>query len=277
MYSATLDWALTYLELGYAPVPIIRGGRATAVPWGEWQNKCPTESDVRAWFGPETEGKRNVGLLCGGFHGLVLVDCDDEAAVRFARLQFGPTPYRQLSRRGLHLLYRHPGGCHIKTAARVIPGYNLDIRGDGGLATGLGSVHPSGFVYHLDEGAELVSRLDLPVFDPTWLPASKPLGPPPLARELDAVRRAEAYLSRIQGAGRGGRNQHTFSVAAAVVRDFGLTLEQGWALMSTWNQSVNDPPLDDLEVKRIVESCLKAGRRPFGAKLREERPWRTER
>lgn len=269
--NRTLAWAKAHLDFGYCPVPTIAGTKGACIPWKPWQTQRPTLDDLVAWW---PDGiSRNIALVTGAFHGLVVVDADDEESVRFAKLQFGPTPYRVRTRRGMHLYYRHPGeGIHVQTKARVYgpQGPEVDVRGDGGMATALGSVHQSGHVYRLDEGADIVSVRDLPLWDNSWVPAAKPLQPPSIsysAANRTNLERAERYLDKIQGAGKGARNQHTFRVAAAVVRDFGLSEEQGWALLSAWNATKNDPPLPEDELKVIVHSCLVSGRAPIGAKL----------
>jgi hypothetical protein len=270
-----LAWALQHLELGFAPVPVVRGSRATYVPWKPWQAQRPTEADILEWF---AEPGRNIALVCGAFHRLVMVDADSADAVRFCKVHFPPTPYRLITRRGMHFYYRHPGGdVHVQTKARVfgdptkVPGApEVDIRGDGGIATALGSVHKSGHIYRLAPDADMASPHDLPLWDNAWLPRPEPIKPPTLwrgAADLGALDRAERYLAKVGGAGKGGRNQHTFRVASAVVRDFGLSLEQGWALMSAWNTVSNDPPLPEDELRTIVRSCLQSGKRPVGWRI----------
>ncbi|HWQ08185.1 MAG TPA: bifunctional DNA primase/polymerase, partial [Holophaga sp.] len=159
--NRTLEWAEVHLDFGYCPVPTIAGTKGACIPWKPWQTQRPTLADLVSWW---PDGiRRNIALVCGVFHGLVVVDADDEEAVRFSRLQFAPTPYRVRTRRGLHFYYRHPGeGIHIQTKAKVYgpDGPAVDVRGDGGMATALGSVHQSGHIYRLDEGGDMLSALD---------------------------------------------------------------------------------------------------------------------
>ena len=265
------EWAFRHAELGYCPVPVFRGERrAACIAWKPWQTATPAPEDLEVWFG---DLGRNISLVCGAFHSLVVVDCDDARAIKFARLQFGPTPYRILSSRGMHLYYRHPGpGIWVKTDTGVIPGYKIDIRGDGGMIAALGSTHRSGYIYRLDDGADMVSIHDLPVWSNSWLPRAEPLRPPELQKELPVVERASRYLAKIRGAGKGQRNTSTFATAAAVVRDFGLNFDQGWALISAWNAQENDPPLPEDEIRAIVRSCLASGKRPFGCKANQAVP-----
>lgn len=280
MSNSRSQWALYHLDHGYCPIPTVSGTKGACIPWKTWQTARPTREEVESWW-PEGIA-RNIALVCGAFHGLVVVDADDKEAVHFAKLQFGPTPYRVLTRRGMHLYYRHPGpGIHVQTKAHVYgeKGPAIDVRGDGGMITALGSIHASGVVYRLDNGADIISVRDLPLWDSHWVPSPRPMVPPSLDRSFagSGLERAERYLDKIEGAGKGGRNQHTFRVAASVVRDFGLSEEQGWALMSLWNAQKNDPPLPEDELRVIVKSCLQSGRAPLGAKLaqgpRGQSPW----
>jgi hypothetical protein len=269
--STPLEWALHHLGKGYCPIPTIAGTKGAYIPWKPWQAAQPTPGDVEGWW-PVSSPPRNIALVCGAFHGLVVVDVDDAESLRFARLHFGPTPYRVATRRGIHFYYRHPGaGIHVQTKARVFgeQGPAIDVRGDGGIATALGSVHAEGHIYNLDEGARITPASDLPLWDVRWVPTVRPLLPPSLDRSSNrsGLERAERYLDTCEGSGKGVRNQNTFRVAASVIRDFGLAEEQGWALLSSWNDLRNDPPLPQEELKAIVHSCLQSGRRPVGFRL----------
>ena len=257
--------ALDYMDHGYWVIPTIRGSKNAAVKWKEFQTRRPTYEEVHQWF----KGDVNIGVVCGAGSNTVVIDADDSAAEAWVRQNCLPTPFRARTSKGCHYYYGHPGG-QVQTKARVIPGINVDVRGDGGLATGIGSVHATGFIYTLDSGADLVSPDELPVFDPLWFP--RPKMPQLQAREvgafagLDRFDRATRYIQAIPGAGEGMRNQAAYHAAAAVVRDFALDFEQGLALLVDWNKR-NDPPLPVTELAGVVRSCLTSGRMPIGAKL----------
>lgn len=260
----TRDWVGIYLENGYWVIPTVRADKKPAIFWKEYQTVKPTSEEVDGWF---ARGDRNIGVICGGASGVVVIDADDAAAESWVRTNCGFSPFRVKTRKGTHFYYRHPGG-HVQSKARVITGINVDVRGDGGLATGAGSIHDTGHVYCLDVGSDIVSVQDLPVYDPGWFP--KPVITQPADRKayegMDRFDRAARYMDRIPGVGNGLRNQSAFQAAASVVRDFGLDLPQGMALMMEWNTR-NDPPMPLAELEATVKSALASGRLPLGAKL----------
>ena len=259
-----LDRAKDYLDHGYWVIPTYRATKKPAIEWKLYQTQRPTYEDIEAWFSCD----RNIGVVCGEGSGTVVIDADDAAAEVWVKSNCAPTPFRLRTRKGCHFCYRHPGS-HVQTKARVIPGLNVDVRGDGGLATGLGSIHETGHLYHLDGAADLVSVHNLPLFDHAWFPkplvAQTPREKAPY-EGIDRFDRASRYINVISGAGKGNRNQTAFQVATAVVRDFALDYEQGMVLMLSWNDQ-NDPPLPESEISTVVKSAIQAGRKPVGNKL----------
>lgn len=257
-----LDWAIEYLDFGYSVIPLIERSKKPSIPWKPYQDRRPTHDEVAQWWGLHPAS--NLGLVCGRHAGLVVIDADDEESETYMRIHLDPTPLRVRTRKGVHFYYRHPG-IPIQSKARVA--LAIDKRADGGLATGLGSVHESGFVYQLDEGSSLVSLKDLPVYKPAWFPEPQPLPPPkPTHSTLDATIRAQAYVNAIDGAGQGQRNEMAFRVAAVVVRDFAQGPEDALAIVSSWNDRC-DPPLPLRELVDICKSAQRSGRKTIGNRL----------
>jgi len=90
----------------------------------------------------------------------------------------------------------------------------------------------------------------------------------------DAQQRAALYVERIEGAAEGGRNQRGYRVAAVLLRDFALSEADALGLLATWN-SRNTPPLDERELRAVLQSARKHGRHETGQKLNTPRPERT--
>ncbi len=164
--------ALTALRAGISCVPILADGtKSPAVRWKEFQQKQPTESDVRKWF----QGKnRGIAFITGAISGgLEMLDFDSHSiyaqfservqqeglAWLLERIELG---YKELSPKGVHLYYRCPSFLegNKKVAQRPIkePPYVLSLietRGEGGYSIGApskGGVHPSGQPYQLQYG-----------------------------------------------------------------------------------------------------------------------------
>lgn len=263
------QWATDYIDHGYNVIPVLRRDKKPAIKWKEFQERRMTHLDADRIWGRHPEW--NLAVVCGTFTRLVVVDADSETAVRFCKLHLEPTPMRVVSSKGMHFYYRHPG-VHVKTRAPAHSTEAIDVRGDGGLCTGAGSTHKSGMVYRLDDGCDLVSVKDLPVYDMLWFPEPQAVMESKrfTLRDDDVTIVASRYLDKIQGVGAGARSNHTFKVAAIMVRDFGINPDQALSMMQNWNQR-NDPPLCDQELKLIVDSAFTHGKHAIGSKIEHQR------
>lgn len=257
-----LDWALEWHSLGYSPIPT--RGKAPLIKWKEqygFHLHRPTEQQVRELF----EGMAcNIGILTGKLHGVVVVDADSESAVEYVRLTCQQTPMRIRSRRGMHFWYRHPG--FPVTTHRGLDEPPVDIKGDGGICTGLGSRHQSGYIYQLDEDAEMVSIKDLPIYLKSWFPEKPILPPKKVDIKGDKLERAARYLRAIPPAGQGARNTTAFKAAVNMTHDFGVPPDEAEALLNEWNM-MQDPPLPQTDIRSIVLSSVRSGKQPLGSKL----------
>ncbi|HRU07653.1 MAG TPA: primase C-terminal domain-containing protein, partial [Candidatus Brocadiia bacterium] len=88
-----------------------------------------------------------------------------------------------------------------------------------------------------------------------------------------SLQRAAAYVATVEGSPAGGRNAAGFRVACLLLRDFGLSEGDAWALLATWNAR-NAPPLDERELRAVLQSARKHGRHETGQKLNAPRPER---
>lgn len=141
--------ALSYLERGFSVIPIRPRDKRPLIPWEEFQNRRPTEAEIRAWW--EKEPHANVGIVTGAVSGVVVVDLDSKEAVQKLRGLVADsglsTVPRSRTGRGWQLFFRHPGS-PLQNAVGVAPG--LDIRGDGGYVVAPPSIHPNGHTYSWD-------------------------------------------------------------------------------------------------------------------------------
>src|ERR1019366_2455378 len=122
-----IDAALGYLNMGYRPIPLIRGTKRSRVKWAVYRARPPTEKEIRSWFG---SGPRNIALVTG--NNVVVVDVDDPAMANMVIERCGYTPMRCRTPGGMHLYYAMPDG-GLPTAVRV-HGMPIDIRSDGACA-----------------------------------------------------------------------------------------------------------------------------------------------
>jgi hypothetical protein len=106
-----LDAALEYLDRGWAVIPISPDTKKPLVKWGHYidQNIMPTEQEAYEWF--DRWPNANIALLTGEMTGLVVVDCDNEGAVKEARdLGLTRTPVSVRTKKGWHYYFEFPKG-----------------------------------------------------------------------------------------------------------------------------------------------------------------------
>ncbi len=268
--SSSLDHALAMLARGLSVIPVPRpdgrhDGKVPAIAWREYQDRRPTEREVRAWFATP----QNLAIITGALSGVVVIDADSPAAVAWIRGRLPYTPWQTKTAKGFHLWYRHPG-VRVGNRARIETGegrLELDVRGDGGYVIAPGSVHATGALYE-PAGDWTVERDRLPRFWPGWLarPERQPTttrgqGPRPTG---NVVERARRYLSKIPQPQIGnGSDAATLYAAARVVRGFDVAESDAIALLTEW---AGDRPGWTREwIARKVQSALRYGTEPIGA------------
>ncbi len=165
-----LDAALTYLARSWSVVPghtliphpqqagallcscrqedCESPGKHPRVRWSEFQQRLPTEKEVRYWW--ERWPDSNVIIVTGRLSGLAVVDVDprhggDEAWREWLGLHPLPqTPVALTGGGGQHYFFAHPGQ-EVRNTTNMLPG--VDFRGDGGYVVAPPSKHASGREY----------------------------------------------------------------------------------------------------------------------------------
>lgn len=139
----TLATALMWRSLGIATIPILYRSKLPALDlWKPYQQRLPSEFELRAWFG---RSGYNLAVITG-WQGLVIVDWDDREKLKEWRVntKVGRNlgTYQVSTPRGVHLyLY-----CHEITQCVKLDG--ADIKAGGGYCLAPPSVHPSGVPYY---------------------------------------------------------------------------------------------------------------------------------
>jgi hypothetical protein len=231
----SLDQALSLWRHGLSVIPIPRpdthhDGKRPVIAWKEFQQRRPTEAELRRWF----VGPSNLAVVTGAVSGVVVVDVDGPEAVPWVREHLCKTPWIVKTARGWHLYFRHPDQ-PISNRARLA-GMKLDVRGDGGFVVAAGSVHQSGHVYRT-VGEWQGSVADLPVFDMSLLerPARTPSRSSAARPTGDTAERARRYLRRLPTPVEGqGSDNSTFYAACRLVRGFHLDPITALELLREW-------------------------------------------
>lgn len=248
--------AAAYAEHGLSVIPwrYTDGAKRPSVRWREMQERRWSAGECRRWWMSHPDD--NVGVVTGAISDLVVVDCDDDAALGWAVEHLPPTPWVVRTGRGAQLGYRHPGGT-ISNRTRVGT-MALDLRGDGGYVAMPPSVHRTGAIYRWGASGDHTSAR--PVFAASWLPqperAAVTFRVPAWSGTDRAARSAEAWMRRREPAilGAGGHD-HTRATAWALAQ-MGLTWDQAWPLLERWNATCQ-PPWQEAELAQMLLSALR--------------------
>lgn len=142
-----LNHALTWLQKGISPLPVgYRSKRPLLSSWLEFQQRLPTEQEVKRWF---EHRHRNLAIVTG-WQGLTVVDFDSMDLyndwLQWAQHQplaqlLALYALRAATSRGVHLYL------FIDDTPRCLRVEGIDIKGKGGYVLTPPSVHPSGKPY----------------------------------------------------------------------------------------------------------------------------------
>lgn len=271
---SSLDDALDLWRRGLSviPVPAPRpgvppgqagDGKVPAIAWREFQERLPTEDEIRSWFRSE----QNIAVVTGTISSVVVIDADSPEATRWIVQHLPRTPWQTKTARGFHLWYRHPGG-RVGNRARIETREGklaIDVRADGGFVIAPGSIHASGARYEFagDWGAPCEK---LPTFWRGWLERPRRneqarYRPHPTG---DLVARARRYLAALPRPEIGhGSDEATLYAACRLVRGFGLAESDAVSLLWQWAGGREGWTLDWIETK--VENALRYGTEPIGS------------
>ena len=139
------DEACNAIDRGWTIIPLSISGKIPLNDWKKYQTTPTTQEEVEEWFlegAPTSSGRRvevfNLALVTGAISGLIVLDCDNEDAVAYAKKHNLVSPIAVKTTRGYHYYWKHP--LHGKKFANKVGGVardwvdikGLDLRGDGG-------------------------------------------------------------------------------------------------------------------------------------------------
>ena len=137
--SQIIQWALTYWDMGFSVIPISPKDKKPLIKWTAYQKKLPTENNIIQWFNQFPNA--NLAIVTGKISDLLVVDMDNEEAIRFFA-QFFPNhkipdhvPQVATPRGGLHAYFKYPKELDktgISFTGTGILHDKLDLRGEGG-------------------------------------------------------------------------------------------------------------------------------------------------
>jgi hypothetical protein len=177
--DAMYEAALEYIDRGWPVFPVNIETKHPLIEWKSKQTETTDIEEVTDWFtnGVLTEdGDRiklfNIGMATGALPGIVVVDCDNDGAIDFAKKNNLTSPVSVKTTRGVHYYWAHPG--HGKQFRNKNGGQGkdwpnmkgLDFRGDGGYV-----ILPPSMSFNADGSAKAVYQFDMQAdFDdlPVW-------------------------------------------------------------------------------------------------------------
>lgn len=188
----------------------------------------------------------NLGIPTGAASGLLVVDIDprnggndslDSLSLKYGR--FPDTAEQITGGGGRHFAFRDPGIAVPKTLA---PG--IDLKGTGGYIVVAPSIHPSGNRYQWD-GIDGARALLNPADPPAWL-----------LQEIGKARQSSRTQSADDSSQKWPRGQRNSKLAsfAGTMRRRGMLQAPIEAALLEENRLRCDPPLPEVEVRRIAES-----------------------
>lgn len=156
--SPILKAALAYAEMGFSPIPLKPRSKVPDLRrWQQYQNRLPTEEELRGWF--DAAGERNLAVVCGEVSGgLFVLDFDDPQAFTYtfgeAEELASETLLVRTGGGGYHVYLRAKGGrTPKKTSLRRQAGKDrgphlpVDVQGEKSYVVAPPSVHASGESY----------------------------------------------------------------------------------------------------------------------------------
>lgn len=225
-----------------------------------WQD-ISGHTDLQALRGWWKQGYRTYGIYLRNT-GLCVVDCDDEAALEWARLTLPETPWRTKTRRGEHWYYQVPQDFPLREG-RLSTSLAVDLKWKSGITAPLSQ--RDGHLY-APEGDWGVPRRLLPTLpaldlfrsvESQWEAKKRPSDIPLCPLIADKARRYIATAERsIQGS---NGSFYCKKAASYFVNALGLGEEDALDWMREWNLACALPEWGERELRHAVQTAYKEG------------------
>ena len=236
--------ALEYYALGLRPIPIEPNGKRPLVSWQQFQDRSPTEEEIRSWWLQWPEA--NVAIITGEASGIDVVDLDPGC-------NGWPGPDRELPdacvaktpRGGRHVFFRHPPGV-TSNAGQLAE--HVDVRADGGYVLVSPSV-VNGSPYTFINGTLADARQ---CEAPAWLKAELPkaISHTSSGGVLDERAAVEMTDGEVIPE---GRRHSTLCSLAGTMRRKGVTEPDIFTELMAINSTRCRPPSPEEEIRQIAQ------------------------
>ena len=246
MSNQFLNAAIEYASKGMAVFPIKPRGKEPLTSHGV-KDATTNFNTIEKWWTKYPNA--NIGIACGQVSGgLLVIDLDEKEngisgtdTLHNWERENGELPETVRSitgKGGAHLLFRSPH--KEKNSVNLLEG--VDIRSDGGYIVAPPSIHPNGRAYEWEYDPEEYEIADADATVMKLLSVGK-------KRELDKFTAPEKIPD-------GKRNDTIYKLACSLQAK-GLADPSIYAACKAENVTKCNPPLDDDEVEKIVDSALR--------------------
>lgn len=265
-----------YLDLHFGVIPAVYGEKRPSVEWKKYQEKRPSKKEIKEWF--KGDKQQNIAILCGVISAnLVVLDFDDISV--YPKLFDAKALEKETlvvktgsGKRHVYLRSDKP------VASFKIPRLKLEVRSDGNVVIAPPSKHPSGGFYEFVNKEVKKVMIVSDLVGAIWKKAEK-LGvkaPTDLFTEDLHVRGEQPYegpdppciVALLKGVTEGIRNEagmRLLSYWLKFKRD--VDPVKAWKRLKKWNE-LNKPPLENTELKALVESVKKLDR-SYGCRVNQ--------
>jgi len=271
-----LDYLQLYRDLGFCVIPALPRSKRPAVDWMEFQTRQPSDEEYDEWtrkYWSRTE-PYNLGVVCGRVSG-GLVNLDFESVEAYRR--FFPK-HRKLEEetmtvktsRGIHVYLRTADPEPVLSFK--VPQLDMEVRSEGCFVVLPPSIHPSGKRYVLNpiffDKPNITVVEDLA--ESLWRRIEE-LGVKKPANVIEKAleeRMGKAYRGEdppcikrlLEGFTEGWRNEAAMRLTSYWLYTRKLKAESVWKRLKDWNAK-NRPPLDERELKSVLDHVAKYGYR----------------
>jgi hypothetical protein len=196
----------------------------------------------------------NIGIATGEGSGVWVLDIDGEEGEKTLHefeAKFGALPQtvEAITGKGRHLYFRWVTGVVIRNK-QVNPGMpGIDVRGNGGYVLAPPSIHPSGraYAWSVDSASSFADA-------PDWLLDLIAKG---ATSSKASTHSPDEWASFLDDHVEGSRRSAAIARISGVLLRRWIEPEITLGLVRGWNESRCHPPLDGVEVERIIKNITR--------------------
>lgn len=272
--NSSLSWAKFYHSLGLCIIPIIPGKKKPKIEWKDFEEKRPTEEELKEWF---SSGQSTLAVVCGRVSsGSVVIDIEkkEDFDKFYGERVLNDTLVTATPHGGRQVFVREKGQDIPRRKIRLCEEHPLDLCGDGGYV-----LVPPSIIDH-----EIYCRQERtkPECAIQGMTSYRIVSTTTKIMEVEgveqritnrlkqlgwAIKPRKPISEVLKGVPEGERNESAFNLARYLLHDRRLDEAATWQELQRWNEK-NKPPLPLDELKTVFEQGKKY---PWGEKESQTR------